>query len=39
MSNDQKRQQMASAALVNVQRFQLDEIVGKWKSLIDEVMV
>lgn len=38
MSNDQKRQQMASAALVNVRRFQLDEIAGKWKSLFDEVM-
>ena len=39
MSNDQKRQQMASAALVNVRRFQLDEIAGKWKTLFDEVMV
>lgn len=39
MSDDHKRQQMSSAALVNVRRFQMDEIAIKWKSLFDEVMV
>ncbi len=34
MSNDQKRQQMASAALVNVRRFQISEIAHKWQYLL-----
>ena len=38
MSDDQKRQQMASVALVNVRRFQLDEIAAHWQTLFDSVM-
>lgn len=38
MSDNQRCQQMAAAALVNVRRFQLDEIAARWVSLFDEVM-
>ena len=38
MADDKKRQKMASAALVNVRRFQLGEIAERWRSSFDEVM-
>lgn len=36
MSDDALRKDMASQALVNVRRFQLDEIAQRWKSLFAE---
>lgn len=38
LSDDDLRYQMASKALVNVRRFQLNEIADRWCSLFDEVM-
>jgi hypothetical protein len=35
MSDDTLRRQMASKALLNVRRFQLDEIAKRWISLFD----
>jgi len=37
MSDDTLRQEMASKAIVNVKRFQLDEIAKQWKSLFNRV--
>ena len=37
MSDDALRRKMASAALVNVRRFQLNEIAGKWQLLFEDV--
>ena len=38
MADDEKRQKMASTALVNVRRFQLGEIAERWRSVFEEVM-
>ena len=35
MSDDTLRRQMASKALLNVRRFQLDEIAKRWETLFD----
>ena len=37
MSDDVLRKDMASKALINVRRFQLDEIALRWKTLFDSV--
>ena len=37
MSNNTLRQEMASKAIVNVKRFQLDEIAKQWKSLFNRI--
>lgn len=37
MSDDTLRRQMASKALLNVCRFQLDEIAKRWETLFDKI--
>jgi glycosyltransferase involved in cell wall biosynthesis len=38
IENDQLRMQMASQAVLNAQRFQLDRIALRWKSLFESVV-
>lgn len=38
MDNDALRKQMAATAVKNVQRFRIDAIAGKWKTLFDETL-
>jgi glycosyltransferase involved in cell wall biosynthesis len=38
MGNEQLRMQMASQAVLNAQRFQLDRIALRWKSLFEFVV-
>jgi glycosyltransferase involved in cell wall biosynthesis len=35
IQHPQKREEMANKAIENVQRFRIDQIAGKWKSLFD----
>ena len=38
MSDDGLRKDMASKAIINVRRFQLDEIAQRWKTLFNSVV-
>lgn len=38
MSDNNFRQQMAAAAIINAKRFQLDGIALRWKSLFEEIL-
>jgi glycosyltransferase involved in cell wall biosynthesis len=38
MADEDRRREMAEAAVNNVQRFNIDHIAAKWKDLFDEVV-